>query len=395
VEPERADGSRGLQILAVSDDLTGAAALSGEFGAAGLASCVATAEHATSGMKRAEALVVDSRSRHLPPHLAARAVERALDGRDAQPGSYYKRVDSALRGNVADELAAVAGLLGRALVLATAAPALGVVTRRGAQQAVAGAENTSGARLAELAPGSAVDIPLNQIRGWGLGSLLAELVAAGRHVVCDAESDADLVRVASALTPLADRVVPVGSYGFGRAWASAMTGPRAVQPGVLVVVGSIKPASRRQIERVRERGALVVYDAASSSLDAASALSRGRDVVLVSTPERPGDDLREDPAVAERLAERAVGIAATRAPLGIVLVGGELSSAFLGRAGTHRGRVVVEPWPAAPVLRLHGGILDGQRVVTKSGAQGDDGWLNAAVAVVRSLGFVARGGSDA
>jgi 4-hydroxythreonine-4-phosphate dehydrogenase len=231
VDGSPADGPRrGLEILAVSDDLTGAAALAGEFRAAGLASWVAPAEHAATGALRAEALVVDSRSRHLAPDRAAREVARALDRRDAPPGSLYKRIDSALRGNVTAELDAVAGLLARPVVLATAAPALGVVTRNGVQHAVAeGAAR--GARLASLVPGGAAEISLEQVRGWGLGRLLTELVTAGRHVVCDAESTADLARVASALVPLADRAVPVGSYGFGRAWASAVAGPRVVPPG--------------------------------------------------------------------------------------------------------------------------------------------------------------------
>ena len=383
-----------LQILAVSDDLTGAAALAGEFHAAGLTSCVAAADHAASAGRRTEAVVVDSRSRHLPPHLAGREVARALRSQDEQPGSYYKRVDSALRGNVAAELNVVADLLERPLVLATAAPALGVVTRGGVQHAAAGSDESSGARLSDLVPGDAVEVSLDQVRGWGLGRLLADAVASGRHVVCDGESEADLIRVASASVLLAGRAVPVGSYGFGRAWATAVAGPRDVHPGVLVVVGSLKAASRRQVDLARERGALILFDAASRPLEDSAAVGRGTDVVLVAGPERVDDGLREDPAFAERLAERAVEIAATHPSLGIVLVGGELSSAFLGRAGAHMGRVVVEPWPAAPVLRLHGGVLDGQRVLTKSGSQGDHAWLENALALMRSLDAATRGGAD-
>lgn len=390
-----------LEILAVSDDLTGAAALAGEFHAAGLTSCVAAAEHAARGGRRADALVVDSRSRQLPPREAAREVARALQSQEERPGSYYKRIDSALRGNVAAELHAVTDLLERTLVLATAAPALGVVTRGGVQRLVAdpdhhahvGARSDASlsARLSDHLPAGVVEVPLNQVRGDGLGRLLTDIVASGRHVVCDAESDADLIRVASALVPLADRAVPVGSYGLGRAWATAVADPRDVHPGVLVVVGSLKRASRRQVEVARERGALTLFDAAACPLEAAGALEHGRDVVLVAGPEQEDERLREDPAVAERLAERAVEIAATRASRGVILVGGELSSAFLGSAGAHLGRVVVEPWPAAPVLRLHGGILDGQRVLTKSGSQGDQGWLDRALALMRSLDAAGRG----
>lgn len=386
-----ADGRRRrLEILAVSDDLTGAAALAGEFHAAGLTACVAGADHAAGAGARADALVVDTRSRHLSPVDAAGEVVRALQREGEEPHSYYKRIDSALRGNVAAELDAVTGLLGRTLVLATAAPALGVVTRGGLQRAGA----SPGARLRDLLPGAAVEVPLERLRRPGLGQVLADAVASGRHVVCDSETDADLVLVASALVPLAGRAIPVGSYGFGRAWAALGPRPRDVRPGVLVAVSSLKRASHRQVELARERGALTIFGASEIPVDAAAELERGRDVLLVARPEVEDEGLREDPAVADRLAQRVVEIAASRASQGVVLVGGELSSAFFGRAGAHSAEVVVEPWPAAPVLRLHGGILDGHTVLTKSGAQGDEEWLDRAIALMRGLAEARRGATD-
>jgi 4-hydroxythreonine-4-phosphate dehydrogenase len=386
------DGARRrLEVLAVSDDLTGAAALAGEFHAGGLTACVAGAGHAVGAGARADALVVDTRSRHLSAADAAGEVVRALLRDGDEPRSYFKRIDSALRGNVAAELDAVAGHLGRALVLAAAAPALEVVTRGGLQRSGA----SPGTRLRDLVPGDAVEVPLEQVRGPGLDRLLADAVASGRHVVCDGETDADLALVASALIPLAGRAVPVGSYGLGRAWAAVAPGSRDDRPGVLVAVSSLKRASRRQVEVARERGALTIFEAGDNPLDAAAELERGRDVVLLACPEVEDEGLREDPAVADRLARRVVEIAASRASRGVVLVGGELSSAFFGWAGAHSARVVVEPWPAAPVLRLHGGILDGQTVLTKSGAQGDDDWLDRAVTLMRGLAAARRGATDA
>jgi uncharacterized protein YgbK (DUF1537 family) len=401
-----ANGSRPrLEVLAVSDDLTGAAALAGEFHIAGLASCVAAADHASSADQQVEALVIDSRSRQLAAAGAAREVARAIRIGDGRARTYYKRVDSALRGNVAAELGAIAELLGRPLVLATAAPALGVVTRDGTQLLAAdpihqthfGArpDASPSARPSDFLPGGAVELSLEQVRHPGFARRLEDVVASGRHVVCDGEAEADLTRVASALAPLADRGIPVGSYGLGRAWAAAVAGPRLRRQGVLAAIGSVKKASRLQVQVVRDRGALVLFEAAAQPLEnAVTALERGMDVVLVAGPEE-GEPLREDPAVAQFLAECAVEIAAARTSSGVVLVGGELSSAFFGCAQVHAGRVVVEPWPAAPVVRLHGGILDGQRVLTKSGAQGDEAWLDRALSLMRSLGAAGRGEADA
>jgi 4-hydroxythreonine-4-phosphate dehydrogenase len=388
--PAPGDERRGLEILAVSDDLTGAAALAGEFHAAGLDSCVAPVAQPAGGGRPVDALVVDSRSRQMPAADAARTVRRALTRRDERPRAYFKRIDSAVRGNVAAELDAVADALGRTLVLATAAPALGVATRDGVQRPA-----SLDAPLSTLLGRGAVEIPLDEVRGPRLPDVLAAAVGSGRHVVCDGESDADLMRVATALAPVAERAVPVGSYGFGRAWATTVAGPRDRAPGVLAVVGSLKDASRLQVDLARDRGALTVFDAADSPVDPAAALAGGDDVVLVAAPDGWRPDRGEDPGVAGRLAERAVAMATTHGPRGLVLVGGDLASAFFERAGVHAGRVVVEPWPAAPVLRLHGGVLDGRLVLTKSGAQGDDAWLDRAIATMRGLGRAATGAADA
>jgi len=384
-----ADGRRSMEILAVSDDLTGAAALAGEFHAAGLDACVAGVAAPDLPGRPIDALVIDSGSRQMPAGDAARTVRRALQRHDERPRTYFKRIDSALRGNVAAELAAVADVLGRTLVLATAAPALGVATLDGLQRPA-----TVGDRIASLLGGGAVEISLDEVRGPGFRRLLAAAVESGRHVVCDGESDADLTRVAGALAPIADRAVPVGSYGLGRAWAASVAGARADAPGVLVVVGSLKQASRVQVDLARERGALTVFEAAASPVDAAEALAGGDDVVLVAAPEERRADQGEDPCIARRLAERAVAVAAAGGAGGLVLVGGDLASAFFERAGVHAGRVVVEPWPAAPVLRLHGGVLDGRLVLTKSGAQGDEAWLDRAIATMRGLGPATTGAAD-
>jgi 4-hydroxythreonine-4-phosphate dehydrogenase len=384
-----ADVRREIEVLAVSDDLTGAAALAGEFHAGGLASEVARTARAKGG-GNVESLVVDTRSRRMEAAAAARVVSGVLRDHDLEPRSYFKRVDSALRGNVAAELDAMARILGRPFVLATAAPALGVPTRGGTQRSAGG-----GTRLADLVGAGAMTIALEELRDASFPGLLAGAVASGRDVICDGEAEADLARVAAALAPHAERAVPVGTYGFGRHWATAMAGLARPGAGILVVVGSLQPASRRQVELVRTRGVGAIFDAAKGRLDPAAAVDRGDDVILVAAPEAEDARLSPDPAVGDRLARRAVGLAATHAYSGIVLVGGELASAFFEHAGADAGRVVVEPWPAAPVLRLHGGSLDGTLVLTKSGAQGDEGWLDRALVVMRGLGHPGAGAIDA
>jgi uncharacterized protein YgbK (DUF1537 family) len=115
----------------------------------------------------------------------------------------------------------------------------------------------------------------------------------------------------------------------------------------------------------------------------AAALAAGTDVLITSAG--PGDSLpaTEDPAVAERLAESILAVARHAPSAALVVVGGELGSALLWRAGSGTLRVLAEPWPAAVVLEALDGVLGGRLVVVKSGSQGGPTWLTDAVQHLR------------
>lgn len=89
---------------------------------------------------------------------------------------------------------------------------------------------------------------------------LAVALRKHSYVVLDAESAADLAAIAHAAAGLRRSVAftLVGSYGLAGAWAAAQDAPgEARMPGILVVVGSTKPATRRQVELFSTLGACI------------------------------------------------------------------------------------------------------------------------------------------
>jgi uncharacterized protein YgbK (DUF1537 family) len=381
-------------LVALSDDLTGAAALAAELWAAGLPSVV-SAWSTRPVVPAGHALVVDTSSRQLDAGDAGDRIAAAVRSSSGARLGLFKRIDSGLRGNVAAELRALREATDLPLVLAVAAPELGVTTVAGVQMLDGlsvtashlgqGGDAPASSRLTELLPGALAGLDI--VRGGSLASWLLDRVGRGTDCICDAESEEDLALIAAAVASplLRNAVVPVGSVGFARLWLEAH-GPALKRPRpVLAAVSSLKPASLRQVEIAALRGATVVHseDGQQSLADASAALRAGNNTVLVSSPRGRFPD-SPGPASALALAERVIELAREHSLGGLVLVGGDLGSALLERCRT-RASVVAAPWPATALLRLGDGPLDGQLTIFKSGSQGGPGWLDHALSLLASL----------
>jgi uncharacterized protein YgbK (DUF1537 family) len=359
-----------VRLLAISDDLTGALACAAEARRAGSRVAVRRWDATTAADRDVDVLVLDTASRLAEGTDAATRVRDAISRGRAAVGDdavLYKRIDSGLRGNVVPELEATRAATGLPLVLAPAAPAWGITTEGGVQlidgRPVSSAaygdagEVPAPARVRTWLAGPVEELALDDVRDARLPALLQDACTDAVAVVCDAARASDLGRLASALAALPGPVVVVGSYGL----AGAMLRRQAPQqPAVLVVAGSLQVTSRAQLAALREEA--------------------DPDVHVLAAPASPGP---ADPALAARLAADAVARGRDLAPVALVLVGGETAAATLAAGGVERVQVLAEPWPATPVVRLHGGVFDGVRAVVKSGARGDERWLVHAVDLLR------------
>jgi uncharacterized protein YgbK (DUF1537 family) len=310
-----------LRLLA--DDLTGALDSAARF-------LPLTGPVAVTWQGRAieGSVAIDSGTRDLPAEAARARIERLaplLDG--GAPA--FKKIDSLLRGHVAMELAACMRRFDHC-VLAPAFPFQGRITRDGRQLALTG----------DAWRDTGVDLQ---------GELRALCVEAQMR---DAETDADLDAIVAEGRCLTGRVLWCGTGGLAGALAGHGTVPR---PGLslplLALIGSDHPASRAQVAAVPADllPAVVVCD-----------LPAGTD--RLTARERIGETFR---ALLDRVGR----------PGTLFVTGGATLRDLCDALGVGRLEVDGELEPGVPTSLLRGGDWDGQRLVSKSGAFGDTGFL--------------------
>lgn len=280
---------------------------------------------------RARAAVIDLGSRHVDPgEAAARAAAMPAAGRLAH------KIDSTLRGNWAVELASRHAAAGTPVVVVSALPALGRVCRDGVVLVDGVPVHESAMQLDPRgAPSSSR--PAEQLASAGVAAVglhdRAALSAWFRApigiAVADAIDQADIDAVVDRWHSV-DGVLLAGTSAviaaaIGR--PPARPRPRAVQPPTLVVCGSAHPTARAQIERARERGALVVERITPACL---AAMARGTPLV-VRTPPADGVVGHEAAAAALHALVREAASVVESGHVGtLVVIGGDTAAALLG-----------------------------------------------------------------
>jgi uncharacterized protein YgbK (DUF1537 family) len=351
----------------VADDLTSAADAGGPLVEAGLDCWVGCAGHVpASGSVRS----VDTRSRSFDVEGAARATREAVEALDGAE-VLLKTVDSTLRGHLRRELAAAAAASRRLRIcFAPAFPQAGRTT-------VEGRQLVHGRPLLET---SYADDPVHPARCERLADLVEPDLGAVRSVharegwpriggervlLVDADRQEELDEFVAEARGVEDWLW-VGSPGLAQAWGARfarLTGraqalqrqPAPASPGrVLVAVGSLNRASRRQLEAVR-------------GLDPAT--------VLLSTPDARGGDAAQHLA---ELVERAQSLAAEAPLSGLIATGGATMDAILEALGVTEFELLGEVEPGFPLGRA--GDL---RLALKAGGFGDDHALLRAVRILR------------
>ena len=369
----------------VADDLSGAA------------ECAAVLAMATGrpaplllgdAAPHAGSYAVDTDGRESDAATAAQrttlAVRQAL--RQRIPGERvlaYKKIDSTLRGHIAGELEALLaepGLFDAAIVC-PALPEQGRTLRGGVL-------HVRGEPLKDL--GELLRAADERAALIDAGDSIDEALARGaRLLAMDAEDEAALDRIASALLRSERRLLAVGSAGLAKALARhlfesrapELDPPRAGTGPIVGVMGSFSPVAASQLEAIARGGhAAVIRLAPAGWLDAERAAeaveqarrvsSEGRPVVLTSQG-------APDPGSSSRALVQAMAAAAEpllRSASTLLLTGGDTARAVLDRLRIHELQVLGELEPGICVSRP--ARLDGApRIVTKAGAFGGAGAL--------------------
>lgn len=302
-----------MRLRLLADDLTGALDSAARF--VPLTGPLPAIWHASDAP---ECAAFDSGTRDLSGHAARERVEQfapLLQGADIA----FKKVNSLLRGHVALELDACMRFFDHC-VLAPAFPFQGRITRGGRQLFRAGDTwRDTGVTLPDMR---------------------------------DAETDADLDAIVAEGRALSGRVLWCGTGGLAGALAEHLPVPKPPLPlPILALIGSDHPVSRAHIAGVpkHRRAAVVTCDLPpGASRAAARQQIRATFAARLSQTDRPGT---------------------------LFVTGGETLRDLCVDLGASHLRVDGELDPGVPTSILCGGPWDGQRIVSKSGAFGDAGFL--------------------
>ena len=391
------------RVLIIADDLSGAADCASALFKAGLETRVLIEREAghSADTGTAQAIAIDADTRRLPGDEAARIQSDLYHAYRAPGQLFYKKIDSTLRGNFAEELGAIIDSAGLAIV-APAFPQAGRCTRNGRQYlretpleatevwrdaGIAGVAHIPG-MLARQGIRTAA-IGLDEIR-QGAQRLRAAFEThaeeGAQALVCDAEADTDLELIARASIALARPRFWVGSAGLANhlhVGVNAAPGPvrRAgivVEGPILTVVGSVSGVSRDQADCLATAGIRRIVAPAGvlrrgqahpqwPQLRQALELSLQphHDVLLTIGAQEPVD-LGEGPQLCQALARLIAPLAGHIGAL--IATGGETARAILCAMGAKQLRLAGEVEPGVPVS-----IAIGNRsipVITKAGAFG-------------------------
>lgn len=375
-----------MRIGIVADDLTGAMDAAVPFADRGLKTVVLL-DRAAPCDEDAAVLSIDTHSRDLSAAAAADAVRGAMQRVSASGRLPFKKIDSTLRGNLGAEIAAALQASGRrCAIVAPAAPSQGRVLRGG--QLFVNGVRTGDASLTDTLRASLPEVEIRPL-------VSREPPAAGDRpcvYVADAQSDAELDRLAAVALNCGDDVLLVGSSGLGSAIArhvaagdeARMATPPSRYQRLWFVVGSHHARSAEQVQVLlgqREVSTMVLpLDEPPGALPTPQPTPR---LALVHVEGLGGPALADPQRIATRLAQLTAAMVGERPAAGtaLLMTGGDTARAILSRLGV---RAIAVIGSAAPGV-VHGTIAVGGQpvgIVTKSGGFGEPGLF---VQMVREL----------
>jgi uncharacterized protein YgbK (DUF1537 family) len=344
-------------VIIVADDLTGACDSAAAFlGRAEpvrvLLGPMQSGEQVTPERNTVRAFSTETRNLSGPE--AARIVEHVIAAFAVERGSIlFKKIDSACRGNLGTETISALQASGAVLALvAPAFPATGRTVVEGVMHIRDSAEQKTSFRLMNVFSG--IDAERVELLSAGTVSdlqqgILSALERGTRILLCDAETQEVLVRLATAADRVPQPLLWTGSAGLARALAS--TFPALNQEGqreqswregrTLMFVGTNHSVTQRQLAYVRRQSG-VTQD----------------HIHCVQWNETSADSLKA---------------AFARAPVSaLILTGGDTAAFVLATLQARAIRVAGELSPGIPWGFIEGGDADGRAVVTKSGGFGQE-----------------------
>lgn len=385
------------KLVVIADDLTGASEVA-TLMLRGGKRCVVVNEPAGDTVEHLlslrEGVVCNLNSRYLSGKKAYGRINNFLtSSQKASRHVVYKKIDSTVRGNLAEEIDAVldAECTDMALVC-PALPRMGRITVGGyhlAEGMPVGrsfyAEGSSTSHLPSLLKTKSSHrvgyIDLGKIESgrdaicW---QIKKEYQTETRIVVCDCCTDDDLLRIKNAILEVSLKVLPVGSAGL---FEKFFEEKKPYLPS-LIVCGSLNQATRSQLERLREKRECGYLELCLSFLEgkkedeleklagkAQRFLHQGKDAVILATPEKVYPRGKKE-HIAHLLAQSAAKLFKDFSFSGIIATGGDTAMATLQVLGASQIEITGEVGPLLPAAVIRDGSCRNTSIITKTGGFG-------------------------
>ena len=347
-------------------------------------------------------VVLDTESRGLEGKEAYHYVNNLMKHVDFLDYSYViKKVDSTLRGNVAEEIKAIDDYYKSELIIfAPALPDVGRTTEDGVHM-------LHGVRISETEIG--MD-PKKPVKIDSLSEILKKVYVEpiyhigledvrrgfelndARIYTFDAKTNQDMQMIVSEVLKTRKKVLWVGSAAIAEA---LMDQVQKVEPA-LCICGSVSNVTREQIKEAEKAGkSLISVDipemlrdrisADSYSRQAISLLQEGKDVVLHSSASYDRAEIDRSVEAGEQKGMTLAQVSEyTQEVLGLIgetilkeckvsgvfLTGGDTAIGFLEQINAKGSFITEEIAVGIPKMRIVGGDFDGLSIVTKAGAFG-------------------------
>jgi D-threonate/D-erythronate kinase len=315
---------------------------------------------------------IDTGTREEGEAVAALATARLASALAPAPGtvSYFK-LDSLLRGHPSRALAAILHALSpRHCIIAPAFPFQRRRTRDGRQYAAGpNGWTPTGEHLPAALAAHGITVSLARP-----GDPVPEGVS-----VWDAETEADIARIAAAGRALAEPVLWCGSAGLAGALATPPATPPAAPPTaplarpLLGIFGSDHPVTTAQLRAAFPHHVRLPETSAGEAAAAVDARLAATGIALVSFSLPP--DLSRA-AAGERIARAAATLLTRLArPAALLVSGGETVRAVCAALDATHLEVRGQLMPGVPHSLLRGGRWDLIPLISKSGAFGGESLL--------------------
>lgn len=201
----------------------------------------------------------------------------------------------------------------------------------------------------------------NPVRSSGIAMILAEQMENPSRVrIIDAETDDEMVEISSSESGCCYAGASAWSGFLADFWMQSGRNiiPAILQPGpVLIVSGSLHPASVEQVDYWRGSGRDISDDISDTGL------SDGKDILVSTVSEESSSALK-------KLVKRALHIYSAGCLKRIVLNGGETSSQFLKEVGVEHLEVIKSLMPGIALTRCSDAYI-----ILKPGGYGEPSTL--------------------